>query len=887
MTKHYKSVVAVIVLLTIVMGYFAVDIEFTTGNALYMPNNEQGDAYFELQENFGEMETMFIVVRDIGDRPNVLTREMLLEIFSIEWEIMNRTETSTLLTPEDPSQSVLSIADVIAHAIATYNDNPAPNMTEKFESLKSLDDTMIRSAISLILNSDEISEADKSDLKSLISRDFVADGEPDAALIVFLFRSPADRAEQERVRQEEVEVNTYMQDYDASRDDIEILLTAGALIDHENNRASMESMSRLLPIAFVVLTVVLAITYRNAGDTLISLIAILFAIIWTLGANVLLGFYFTPFHVGVPILIIGLGIDYGIHLLMHYRQEVAEGRSISRGMTITITTIGIALFLCTVTTVIGFSSNVSSPLRVIREFGLLCALGIIFSFIIMTTFTIAARVLFDHLRIRREKPLLSEKRKQWLRNMGSHKPRSRSPIGVIGARRAPILVIGLVILFTLLSARSTMFLRTHFDPADLLYPESEQFKTFEYMGERFDLSHESTNIMIWADMTNPEVVRRINTTQNNLRNDKYVIVLSDIPQADSVLTLMQTYARDNTLYYNESFALQYRRYVDRDEDGYIDENVTAANLQAIYTIFYHYYPMDAKFHLHRTQNADGSVHYDGAVIRVKTDSRRFKYINELHAELDEDCEPLDGVAESYTITGGPIVTKVIINAILTSQYQSLFIMMLAAMIVLMSIFYYFQRSLTLGVLTTLPVLLVIIWTWGTMVIFEIPLNMLTAMMASLTIGIGIDYSIHVTQRFVQMLDHWGNIDIALNYAVKETGRVLAGAALTTIGGFGILVFSFMPVIRQFGFILALTIFYAMIAAVFVLPTFLLQWARWKVRHGKLELQPLTKERYEALYGPIERRPNERTTKTPVATVTTTSTAVSGASSAKTKSDDER
>ncbi len=69
--------------------------------------------------------------------------------------------------------------------------------------------------------------------------------------------------------------------------------------------------------------------------------------------------------------------------------------------------------------------------------------------------------------------------------------------------------------------------------------------------------------------------------------------------------------------------------------------------------------------------------------------------------------------------------------------------------------------------------------------------------------------------------------------VGHTGTALFGAAVTTMGGFGLLAFSIIPPMRQFGIITAITIFYSFLASVLVLPTFLVLWARYRRSRGLL------------------------------------------------------
>ena len=92
------------------------------------------------------------------------------------------------------------------------------------------------------------------------------------------------------------------------------------------------------------------------------------------------------FIVIIPILLIGLGVDYGIHLTMRFREEVVENGDIDKANKTSIISVGSALLFATITTMIGFFSNVTSEITPIKEFGIQTGLGILSAFIIFVTF---------------------------------------------------------------------------------------------------------------------------------------------------------------------------------------------------------------------------------------------------------------------------------------------------------------------------------------------------------------------------------------------------------------------------------------------------------------------------------------------------------------------
>jgi uncharacterized protein len=122
--------------------------------------------------------------------------------------------------------------------------------------------------------------------------------------------------------------------------------------------------------------------------------------------------------------------------------------------------------------------------------------------------------------------------------------------------------------------------------------------------------------------------------------------------------------------------------------------------------------------------------------------------------------------------------------------------------------------------------LVLALTFGTMALTGIPLNPVTATLAALSIGIGVPFTIHVTSRF---LEERANGPGALRRTVTNTGGALAGSALTTAIGFGVLITSTLVPFEQLGYVIVYAILYSLIAAVLVLPSLLALWDRWDTR----------------------------------------------------------
>lgn len=635
-----------------------------------------------------------------------------------------------------------------------------------------------------------------------------------------------------------------------------------ALISEEIVNAAMDSVNILLPIAFILVIVILAIAYRSALDVLFSFLALGFAITWVWGFGVILGFTFNPMTIAVPILIVGLGIDYGIHITLRYKEEIRKGKKPEKASQATIQSVGAALSLTTVTTVIAFLSNITSEMRVIGEFGVLCALGIIGSFVNMTTFVPACKQLIDKRKIKKGKPLVKgaeandkdqsdnfdeEMRKQrWqsVKGSGIQALNKGLSAGAIAAEHHPIPVIIIVLLLTGGSAFLALGLSTEFDLEDFLPEDLEVSKDLKFMLNEFNFSAESAEILVKGDLTQHKVLKAMDDTIANMSNDKWVVqkygVGGSEPDVTSILSVMRDVADDQTInnpldLYSQKFKAMFE---GNDTDG---DDVPDTNIKSLYDwLCSNETVKDTVISvLHRVEDENGECNYDSTIIRINVDTEDNTKTQELYDELKEDYLPLkelvnDGTLDQSTITGMPILLHVILGSLNESMIRSMIVTVIASFIILTIIFWVMKKSLVLGMITTIPVILVMAWILGTMYLLGIPYNVLTISVTALTIGLGVDYAIHITHRFIEESENFEDVDEASRYTLAHTGTAVFGAAITTIAGFGILIFSILPPMRQFGAVISLTILYAFLSAVLVLPTMLVIWAKRRKKVGDIE-----------------------------------------------------
>jgi len=176
---------------------------------------------------------------------------------------------------------------------------------------------------------------------------------------------------------------------------------------------------------------------------------------------------------------------------------------------------------------------------------------------------------------------------------------------------------------------------------------------------------------------------------------------------------------------------------------------------------------------------------------------------------------------SAYLSGEIIVIESVLDGLFISQVESTALSLVASFLVLMAM----TRRLSTSAVIILPVALAGVWVVGTMAVVGLNWNVLTIMITALTIGLGIDYSIHMWRRFEDELEAGANRVEAMATTYSVTGTALMMSAFTTASGFLVLLLSPVPVIQDFGLVSAASVALSLILALFVLPALLLSEAK--------------------------------------------------------------
>ncbi|WP_255149972.1 efflux RND transporter permease subunit [Halorarius halobius] len=594
----------------------------------------------------------------------------------------------------------------------------------------------------------------------------------------------------------------------------DIRVFGSGIIAQEFSSVIVDSLIIVVPAAVVFILLFLVISYRDLADLLLGVLALAMTIVWTFGFMGLAGIPFNQILIAVPPLLLAVGIDFGIHTVNRYREERERGVDLAPAMRTTTDQLLVAFGIVTGTTVIGFGANLLSDLPPIQDFGIVAAVGITFTSLVFGVFLPAAKVELDRLRQEYPIPTFSTTP---LGNEGSTLGRLLSG-GVPLARRFAVPFL----LLTLVASGGMAFYATGVDTSfsndDFLPPEEnpdyltslpEPFAPSEYsvtavtnfLEEEFESGQsDSVTVYVEGPLSRDPALESIYRAGDDPPSS--FVTDGGHAQSTSIVTVIRDYQRQDP---------EFRELVARndiDDDGIPDDN-----LDTVYD-----YLLDSPAR-------DRALNYMTADRR----SAQVVYTVESSASQAEITADARTVADRYrfeaTATGSVVVFESISDLILRSAIQSLVAALVGTALFLVAIYWVIEGEPTLGLANLFPIVVTVAFIAGSMRLFGISFNAFTATILAITIGLGIDYSVHITHRFVDEY-HERPLYEALDRTVRGTGGALAGSMLTTVFGIGTLVLSVFPAIGQFGTLTGLSVVYSFIASLFVLPAALAVWARF-------------------------------------------------------------
>ncbi len=561
---------------------------------------------------------------------------------------------------------------------------------------------------------------------------------------------------------------------DGEEDPENFYAAGGPAVNAEMTSSMQNDLVTLVPIVIGVLAFVLYLTLRTAGGVYIPLSVVLFSTIWTLGLMALTGTEMSMISTTLPVMLIAIGVADAIHILNDYYHRLGEGVKLSQAIDTVIKHIGTAIVLTSITTAVGFLSLVTSPVSQVGEFGLFIGFGVIAALIISITWIPALLSLTVHAEAKRDNSKKEEPEEQGskiLAGLGKFVVNNKTVILIVG-----ILILGIATYGATLLTVETNTLR-------FFRPNSEIRKSTEVIDSSFGGS-ENLSVVVTGDIKNPEVLNGMLELQNQL---------GEIEQVGYSMSIANLITEINN-------SLTGEKAIPETKDGVSQELLL--------------YEM----------SGDGSdfeqlvnYNYDKARINIRMTSVSSSKLAEIIDRAEREAREIAEDKFDVQVTGSSYLFKVLTDLLVRGQVISLSIALVAVAAIVGLIF----LSVKFGLMSMIPLGFTIGVNFGLMGLLGIPLDNATTMLASIAIGIGIDYTIHFVSRYRLELDRGETPESAVIDATRTTGQAIFFNAFAVAVGFGVLLASSFTPIATLGAMVALTMILSAGSALTLLPAALL------------------------------------------------------------------
>lgn len=676
------------------------------------------------------------------------------------------------------------------------------------------------------------------------------------------------------------EAEEYARDVQEALRTADGLTVRGVAIDV--NLTSQEQGALAGPfIGFTVLAVLLivGITFRSYWVLAIVGASLGALMIWLKGISNLIGLKDDlVLSLIVPIAMVSFGVDFAFHAIGRYREERREGLRPERAFVVGMAAVSGALILALASDTAAFLANISSGIESIVQFGIGAAIALVSAFLLLgivsplavsmveerlpsprpgrrsTAIRVAgsvgagslvmASVLLmvfvlpwagvvayaSTLLVAIVLPYLVSRRREAdvaITDLPDEVDRLARPIGTavasFAARRRIVLPLALGL--TALAAYFAVQVPAEFDVEDFFTSDSDFVASLDaldtHVGER---GGEPAQIYVEGPLDEPRALAQLDSRLDQVRS----LDTAQLARRDGSVHVERGVFSIFDAVFASPVALGLIEaetgvpITDADADGIPD---SPEQVQAVYEVGREIgVPFDGENLALTPDDVRTSIAVDGdgyaTIFELGlVDSRAQESVTEARDALTPIAE---GISADFDgafaqVTGSPFVRE----ASLEATNRALQISLPIAVVLCVIVATVFLRSIRLGLVSVVPILMTVSWLYAFMERAGYAINIVTATIAAVSVGIGIDFAIHYIVRYREELGREPDRISAVRAAAEGTGTALVASAISSAIGFGILALAPMPLFAAYGLLTAIMIGLALVATLLVLPSLLM------------------------------------------------------------------
>ena len=565
-----------------------------------------------------------------------------------------------------------------------------------------------------------------------------------------------------------------------------IFIAGRPMIEGVMGRDAAEDMSRTLPLVMLVSIVVLFLTLRSVRGVLLPLAVVVASVVWMLGIMSMLKIPLYAVTTMVPVLLIAIGLAYGIHIINRYYEEVASSPDGDpREIVVeTMREMWRPVSMASLTTAAGFLSLATSDMMPVKYFGLFTSIGAVGALFFSLTFIPAWLMILP--------PKCPAAFGRNPGGAGANSGPGRLTRALTGAGRfigdhpagvllAAAVVIGFGVL-GLFRVRVDGSLISNFNQ------DSEVRMADDILTEKFGGTN-TLNIVIEGEeegaMKSPEILRAIDELQAECESMEEVGASFSI--ADYVKRMNRVMNENRMEYYRipetrelvAQYLLMYSMSGDPDDfDDVVDYEYRQANM------------------------------------RIRLNSDHSNVLKRVIADVRSSAaEIFEGLPVKIRLAGQVMTSYTFMDLIINGQVRSIFVAVGFVFLITSVMF----RSPIAGLFCTIPVGIATLLNFSFMGAADISLGVATALLSGMGIGIGVDYAIHFVAKYKRLSKTHPGHKERIKITLGTAGRAILFNAVVVIAGFMVLQISNFPPNRRLGALVSINMVASFLGAVTVLP----------------------------------------------------------------------
>ena len=531
-------------------------------------------------------------------------------------------------------------------------------------------------------------------------------------------------------------------------------------------------LAKLIPIVFLIIGIILFFSFRSARGVIMPLLTAAISVVWTLGTMSLLGYEMTMISNNIPIILFAVGSAYTIHVLN--RVNLCKEKNRKKAVIKALAYIIVPVFLAAITTVIGFISFIfGAYLTMVKDFGLFTALGTFFALILSISFIPALISAFSMYKKNTEnKELQPEKKNLLIEKL------LKPVLNLLFKHPKNILTTWAILI--LIAVGGIFLIKRSVNMQDYFKKDNPTRVSEDIMQKKFGGS-QPVFVIFEGDMQSPNVLKTM------IKTEKYMKKSPDISTTNSVADLieqMNDVMGEGKKIPNEQDKIEQLWFLLDGQDimpQLVSDDLDKGIIQS-------------RLISYDTENMKEFIDYMNKFIKENSTN---------------DCK--------IKLTGMPSVYVKMDKSLFESQMSSLAIALILVLVIVGLIL----RSFSKGVYATIPIIATIAILFGFMGYAGISLDVATVLVASVALGIGVDYSIHIITHFNHALKETDDVGKALEETILMSGKAIIINVVSVAAGFLVLLFSQMVPLQNFGLLVALSMIGSGLGALTLLPVILI------------------------------------------------------------------